>query len=286
MKKDFILRKAGTVLRTMYDLGKTLLKLDSVSLSFGSNLILRDINLEIKDIVRSGGTTGQVVTLIGESGIGKSQLMKMIAGLQDPTSGTVLIGESQVPTKAGLVGLVDQKYPLFLHRTLMSNLKLISKDKEKIDTYLNEFNLYEHKDKYPAQLSGGQRQRSAIVQQLLCSENFMLLDEPFSGLDLKAVDKLCGIIEKVAKLNEFNTVIISSHIFEPALALSDHAWILGYEYTTEVTEEGLTTTKVPGAVIREKFDLAAQGLSWRPDLRFDSDFISFVKEVEKKFKSI
>lgn len=259
----------------MYSLGETLLKLDSVSLSFGSNLILRDINLEIKDIL-ADRVTGQVVTLIGESGIGKTQLLKMIAGLRSPTTGSIMIGFG--PTKAGLVGLVDQKYPLFQHRTLISNLKLVSSDKDKIELYLNEFNLFEHKDKYPAQLSGGQRQRAAIVQQLLCSEHFILLDEPFSGLDLKAISKLCDVIRKLASLDELMTIVISSHIFAPALALSDHAWMLGYEKTSE--------GKIPGAVVLKQYDLIQLGLAWRPNIEFDSDFIAFTKQVELTFKSI
>jgi len=262
----------------MYQLGQTLLTLDSVSLSFGSNLILRDISFEIKDILREE-TTGQVVTLIGESGVGKTQLMKMIAGLVQPTSGKILLGPGQKPVKAGLVGLVDQKYPLFQHRTLISNLKLVSSDTPKIEFYLNEFNLFEHKSKYPAQLSGGQRQRAAIVQQLLCSEHFILFDEPFSGLDLKAIDKLCDVINKVAKLDEFNTVIISSHILEPSLALSDKAWILGYDKDSE-------GNKIPGAVIKYETNLAKQGLAWRKDIRFDPDFINFVKQIERTFKSL
>lgn len=264
----------------MYTLGNTLLTLDSVSLKFGDNLILRDISVEVKDIIR-GQITGQVITLIGESGIGKTQLLRMIAGLQQPTTGKILIGPNQEPTQAGVVGLVDQKYPLFQHRTLISNLKLVSSDKSKIELYLNEFNLFEHKDKYPAQLSGGQRQRAAIVQQILCSEHFILLDEPFSGLDLKAIDKLCNVIDKITSLDEFIVVIISSHILEPALALSDEAWALGREPNPEI--EGL---KKPGATITNKWDLAANGLAWRPNIVQDPEFISFVKQVELTFKSM
>jgi ABC-type nitrate/sulfonate/bicarbonate transport system ATPase subunit len=284
----------------MYEIGKTLLTLNSVSLSFGSNLILRDINLELKDIIRTGETTGQVVTLIGESGIGKSQLLKMIAGLQKPSSGEILVGLEQKPTKAGVVGLVDQKYPLFQHRSLMSNLKLVSSDKDRIESYLTEFSLQDHRDKYPSQLSGGQRQRAAIVQQLLCSDHMILLDEPISGLDLKAIDKFCNIVQKIASLDELNTIIISSHILEPALALSDHVWILGYEYADindntglislfdkmKAITKGETKVKIPGAVIRYSEDLAARGLSWKPDIRYDQDFINFVKQVEKTFKSM
>lgn len=262
-----------------YQLLDTILKIEDVSLSFGEKKILRDINLEIKDIVRTGTTTGQIVTVLGLSGVGKTQLFKIIAGLQKPTNGKVFITKDLSEVVPGKVGLVDQKYPLFDHRTLLGNLKLISKDKERIEYFINEFGLIDHKDKYPAQLSGGQRQRAAIIQQLLCSEHFVLLDEPFSGLDPLAIAKLTENIIKVASLDEMNTVLISSHILEPALAVSDSVWVLGHELDE-------TNKKIEGATIRYKWDLAANGLAWRPDIQTDPDFLEFCAEVRKIFKTL
>lgn len=283
----------------MYEIGQTLLKLEDVSLSFGSNLILKDLNLEIRDINRTE-TTGQVCTIVGKSGVGKSQLLNIIAGILKPSSGTVKIGLDQKPVVIGEVGMVAQNYPLFEHYTLNTNLKLVCKDQSKIDELLNEFNLFDRKNLYPVQLSGGQRQRAAIVQQFLCSEHFILLDEPFSGLDPIATEKLCNVIQKVAHKDSLNTVIITSHILEPSLAVSDTVFILGHEYAdlddntalvspfdiAQALKKGETQVKIPGAKIRFVEDLAAKGFSWREDIRYDSAFLEFVKHIEKSFKVI
>jgi ABC-type nitrate/sulfonate/bicarbonate transport system ATPase subunit len=265
----------------MYNLGETLLSIKDISLKFGDKTILRDINIEVKDIIREE-STGQVVTILGPSGIGKTQMFKMIAGLQKPTTGKVMLGHNNViegihemvPTSPGKVGVVAQNYPLFEHRTLMQNLSLVSKDWALIDQYLEEFSLVDHKDKYPSQMSGGQRQRAAIIQQLLCSEHFLLLDEPFSGLDPLAKDRLCSTISKVAHLHTHNTIIIISHDLSSAMAVSDTVWMLGRD------------KDVQGATIKKVVDLAAMGLAWNPDIKSDFSFIALCAELRKEFLNL
>src|SRR5579872_5082594 len=173
-----------------YRYGETILKIDHVSLAFDDNLVLRDVNTEVRDIIREDCTQGQVVGFLGPSGIGKNQLFRIIAGLNAPTSGQVLV-DSGTPVAAGMVGVVPQNYPLFEHRTIYSNLLLAAyqsdknreQAKERVMDYLRRLDMVEQAQLYPAQISGGQRQRVAIVQQLLCSDHFLLMDEPFSGLD-------------------------------------------------------------------------------------------------------
>jgi ABC-type nitrate/sulfonate/bicarbonate transport system ATPase subunit len=273
-----------------YQTTDTLLKLENVSLSYGDFLVLRDIHLEVKDIVRTE-CTGQVVSLLGKSGTGKTQLFKLIAGMQAPTGGKVLITEKQVPVQTGIVGMVLQNYPLFEHRTLRSNLELVCNDKAKIDSYLAEFDIWEHRNKYPKQLSGGQRQRTAIVQQILSSDHFILLDEPYSGLDPVATEKLCHTISKVVNMDEQNTVIISTHVLEPALAISDTVWILGHEYIdapAPLKDSGASVerAKIPGATIRYSQDLAAQGLAWNPEIRKDPRFTELVENIRAAFQTL
>lgn len=267
-----------------------LLTLENISLKYGDKQILRDINIQIKDIVVPGVTTGQICTLVGKSGIGKSQLFGIIAGLWKPTTGRVLIGTEQKEVVRGEVGMVAQNYPLFGHRTVLGNLLLVEKDKQKIDYYLNEFNLITHKDKYPIQLSGGQRQRIAIIQQILCSENFILLDEPFSGLDPLATLKLCENIVKVANMNENNTVIISSHVLEPSIAVSDHVWVLGNQKMPmkpgDPGYSGDSIVAIPGATIVHTEDLAAQGLAWRRDIYGDPQFAQLCNRIRSMFNNI
>ena len=137
----------------------------------------------------------------------------------EPTSGKVTINNPAIPVKAGLVGVVQQNYPLFNHRTVYGNLDVAAKKtckdaaerKKKIDEILNRFKLSDKGTLYPAQLSGGQKQRVAIAQQLLCSENFLLLDEPFSGLDPLMVEEVGNMLSEIAHSNELITIIIVSH---------------------------------------------------------------------------
>lgn len=263
----------------MYTLTNTLLSLRSLTVSYGTKVVLRDVNLEIKDIVDPTTTRGQVVTLMAKSGAGKTTLLKTIAGMIKPTSGTILIGIDQKPVMTGEVGMVLQTYPLMLHRTLLSNLTLVSKDQTKINQYLADFELWDHRNKYPRQLSGGQRQRAAIVQQLLCSCHFILLDEPFSGLDPVATDRLCNFITLATNMDEQNTTIISSHILEPSIAISDKIWLLGQQ-------TGGDGQKIEGTTVIMDDDLAAQGLAWNPDIRRDPRFTHKIEDIRSQFHLI
>src|SRR5256885_15235755 len=100
-----------------YERKQRLLTVSNLSLAFGDKTILHDINLQVDDIVRPNMEQGQVVALLGPSGIGKTQLFRCLSGLQQPTSGKVLVTEKLVPVEAGMVGVVTQDYRLFLHRT-------------------------------------------------------------------------------------------------------------------------------------------------------------------------
>src|SRR5438067_13542877 len=110
--------------------GKTLLKIENVSLEYDGRPILKQVSAEIKDIIRADCTQGQVVGFLGPSGIGKTQLFRIIAGLNHPTSGQVLVNSGLTPVKAGMVGVVAQNYPLFENRTIFSNLMLAVKQME------------------------------------------------------------------------------------------------------------------------------------------------------------
>src|SRR5688572_23529969 len=104
-----------------YEHKSVLLKAENVSVAKGGVTILRDVNLEIRDVVRPDKTVGQVVGLLGPSGIGKTTLFRILAGLEPPDTGRVLIGEEQKPVERGRVGVVAQHYPLFAHRTVLGN---------------------------------------------------------------------------------------------------------------------------------------------------------------------
>src|SRR5579871_215408 len=174
---------------TPYTKKEVLLQAKDVSLSYGNKCILRDINLIIRDIVRPGLQQGQVVSLVGRSGIGKTQLFRMLSGLQKPSGGSIIIRErkptetgngriemwQERPVQAGDMGVIFQNYYQFGWRTVQQSLLLAArknpllagKEAEAIREYAGQFDILDVLSSYPAQLSGGQQQRVSIIQQLL-----------------------------------------------------------------------------------------------------------------------
>ena len=267
--------------------GETLLDVSGVSLSLGGHLILRDVNLRIRDIRRKDAVAGQVVALLGPSGIGKTRLFRIIAGLDHPDTGEVRVGEKGLPVEPGMVGVVAQSYPLFAHRTVLGNLLvaghqagLSSADSRKRATdYLSRFGLGEKAHLYPVQLSGGQRQRVAIAQQFMCSENFLLMDEPFSGLDPLAVESVSGLITEVAHSHELNTLIVVTHDIGAAIEVADMIWLLGRDRD----EAGRV---VPGARVKESYNLVERGLAWRKGLSSTPEYVELLREIRGRFQSL
>jgi len=264
-----------------------ILKVTDVSLTLGHNVILRDLNLEVRDIYRPGMVTGQVCGLLGPSGIGKTRLFRLLSGIDPPTSGSIVLGEKSTPVHRGMVGMVAQNYPLFEHRTVLGNLALAARcsglsrqaASEKALEYLKRFDLEERADLYPCQLSGGQRQRAAIAQQFLCSEHFVLMDEPFSGLDLIAIDKVCKMLVETANADELNTVIVVTHDIVAAAAVADTIWLLGRDRD----EQGHI---IPGAKIRATYNLIERGLTWREGLTESHEFMDLVREIRSVFPTL
>jgi len=266
---------------------ETVLKATNVSLTLGGNVILRDLNLEIRDLYRPAYVTGQVVGLLGPSGIGKTRLFRILAGIDRPDTGEVLVGEKCEPVKRGMVGVVAQNYPLFEHRTVAGNVELAARAagldrnaaREKALSYLQRFGLEDRAGLYPCQLSGGQRQRVAIAQQFLCSEHFVLMDEPFSGLDLIAVEQVCKLIAEVAHAHELNTVIVVTHDIAAAVTVADTLWLLGRDRD----EQGKI---IPGARVKKSYNLAEMDLAWRTGVSETKEFIEVVREIRSVFPSL
>lgn len=254
-------------------------------MAYGSNLILRDVNATITKIERKDQPNGSVVCFLGPSGMGKTQLSRIIAGLQTPTSGHVQLRSG--PTGRGKVSMVPQTYPMFEYTTVAGNLIIAGHQgglnkgeiNAKASAYIDLFDLKEHVAKFPRDLSGGTRQRVAIARQLMCASNYIVMDEPFSGLDPISKAKAMEAITKLAQLDAYNTIILVTHDVTSGLIVADTVWMLGYEKD----QNGIT---VAGARIVSAFDLAALGFAWHPDLENDPAFLGFAREVKNRFNTL
>jgi ABC-type nitrate/sulfonate/bicarbonate transport system ATPase subunit len=275
---------------TTYSKQDILLQAKGVSLSYGSKCILRDINFVIRDIVRPGLQQGQVVSLVGRSGIGKTQLFRVLSGLQKPSSGEIILRERKpVETSRGVVqvwqergvqagdmGVIFQNNYQFGWRTVYRSLLLAArkngalsgKEEEAIREYAGRFDIGEVLEHYPAQLSGGQQQRVSIIQQLLKGADFLLLDEPFSGLDVCVLDKVTELLQQVSLSDELKTLIIVSHDIATAVAISDTVFILGKQPGRE------------GSTLVREIDLMERGLAWRADVRQERAFAEVLAEIK------
>ncbi len=265
--------------------GEVLLDVSKVGLSLGGAPILAGVSFQVIDRVRSGEITGQVVSLLGPSGVGKTRLLRIIAGLDSPDTGTVR-GQSGARLPEGSVGYVFQDYPLLQHRTVRGNLELAGaiagmsalESSKRARGLMQTFQLEERADFYPAQLSGGQRQRVAIAQQIMKPRPLVLMDEPFSGLDPSALSHVASLLQEVANLDEHNTILLVTHDIRTAMLVSDTLHILG--------RSRVQGKLVPGAHILETYDMVARGLAWRKDLETLKEFLELEREISLRFHGL
>ncbi|MBK7996122.1 MAG: amino acid ABC transporter ATP-binding protein [Blastocatellia bacterium] len=264
-----------------------LLVLDNVSQEFTLNTgakfpVLKNLSMSIKNIE----SKPQIVSILGPSGIGKTTILRIVAGLDRPTSGRVLITEDKPnimrDIRIGDVGVVFQKYPLFDDLCVLENLiqpairvaKLDAKTaRERAMQYLDQFGLFDQSLSWPVQLSGGQRQRVAILQQLITNKYFIILDEPFSGLDPVSISSAIKLITDIANQHTLNTFIIITHDITSALIISDTVYLLGRDRN----EKGEI---IPGAKIIKTYDLIQEGIAYQRNIEDLPRFTEIRKEIK------
>jgi NitT/TauT family transport system ATP-binding protein len=188
--------------------------------------VLSDVNLTIDD--------GELVCLLGPSGCGKTTLLRLIAGLDQPTSGEIIANGEKVEKPSGDRAVIFQQYSLFPWLTVLQNvtfgLEMTNKGskEENIETaerYLTRVGLIDFKDSYPHELSGGMKQRVAIIRSLLNHSPILLMDEPFSALDMQNRHKLQEQLIGVWKRFE-NTIVFVTHDVDEAVYLADKIVIM------------------------------------------------------------
>jgi iron(III) transport system ATP-binding protein len=198
-------------------------RLEGVTKRFGSVLAVDDVTLTLQ--------AGKLTTLLGPSGCGKTTTLRMIAGLEHPTSGRVFIGNEDVtplPASNRSVTMVFQSYALFPHLTVFENVAYglrITKVpgprlREQVAAVLDLVGLPQVGDRYPAQLSGGQQQRVALARALVMKPKVLLFDEPLSNLDAKLRKRVRGEIRDLQQRLGITSIYVT-HDQAEALALSD-----------------------------------------------------------------
>jgi len=209
--------------------GDVLIRVENLSKSFGDNLVLDDISIDI--------CKGEVISVIGPSGCGKSTFIRSLNLLEEPTGGKIIF-EGEDITERGVdirrvrekIGMVFQQFNLFGNMTVKKNimlapvkLKLMTKPEaeKKAMELLEMVGLAEKADNYPSQLSGGQKQRVAIARSLAMNPDVILFDEPTSALDPEMVNEVLNIMNRLAE--QGMTMVVVTHEMGFAKGVSTRA---------------------------------------------------------------
>ena len=210
------------------DLGQPYLQIENIHKSFGQFIALNDINLNVY--------AGEFVSLLGPSGCGKTTLLRIIAGLEQQTTGRVIQGGKDVsrfpPAKRDF-GIVFQSYALFPNLTASQNIAYGLQNtpmpkgqiEQRVKELLETVGLEGFGRKYPSQMSGGQQQRIALARALALSPSLLLLDEPLSALDAKVRGRLRVEITQLQKRLGVTTVMVT-HDQEEALTMADRVVVM------------------------------------------------------------
>jgi len=209
--------------------GHPVLELDGVTKRYGNATVIDDLSVSVRE--------GELLTLLGPSGCGKTTTLRLIAGLERPSGGEIRLngravsGETFEPPEVRDVGVVFQEFALFPHLTARENIAfgLDEMDEtartDRVDELLELVGLVDHGEKQPGELSGGQQQRVALARSLAPEPHLLLLDEPFSNLD---VDLRVEMREEVRSiLKEAGVTAISvTHDQEEAMSISDRVAVM------------------------------------------------------------
>ncbi len=205
-----------------------LLELDHIGLIYQTPITekeaVRDVSFEIEE--------GEFVSLVGPSGCGKSTLLYLIAGLERPTSGKVLLHGKPVTSPTTAIGYMPQQDQLFPWRTIRSNvtlgLEIRKKEKayyDRAEELMQKYGIRDVASMTPNQLSGGMRQRCALIRTLVTDPEFLLLDESFSALDYQTRISVSTDTRAIIK-NEHKTALLVTHDISESLMLSDRIIVM------------------------------------------------------------
>lgn len=196
-----------------------------LSKAFGNKQVLRDVRLYLDE--------GEIVGLLGVSGVGKSTLFNLLSGLLSPDEGQVLLEGEEITGLTGRIGYMQQKDLLLPHKKIADNIALPlslrgmgkQEARRRVEAELDAFGLQGTADKYPDQLSGGMRQRAALLRTYFFNSKVALLDEPFSALDAITKAQIHQWFLRVMSQIRMSSIFIT-HDVDEAILLSDRIYIM------------------------------------------------------------
>jgi len=225
-----------------------ILKVEGLVKSFGNFEVIHHWNLTVEE--------GEKVVLLGPSGCGKTTFLRIIAGLEKPTEGKIEIGFERL-------GFVFQEPRLIPWKTVRDNLRLIEEDEGKIKTILELVKLNGFEDHFPSQISGGMKQRLNLARAMVVDPDFMILDEPFTSLDIKVKMEIMEDLMEIWEKRRF-TMLMVTHDVKEAVYMGDRILIL---------------SKIPSKILREiRINFIRRDITNRDFLGMESRILRFMLE--------
>ena len=233
----------------IYQTDMDILQVKNVEKAYKDKRIIENISISLRK--------GEIISLLGLSGVGKTTLFNIISGVESPDKGKVLLKEEDITSKPGHISYMLQKDLLIEQKTILENIisplrikgvkKKVAIDKAK--EYLEMFGLLGYENSYPNSLSGGMRQRAAFLRTYFASDEVVLLDEPFSALDAITKKEMHKWYKDISKNLNLSTIFIT-HDIDEALELSDRVYLMigspgkiENEIIVEKTEGDFTLTE-------------------------------------------
>ncbi len=226
---------------------------DAVTMSFGDFVAVENVDLTVAD--------GEFLTIVGPTGCGKSTILNAIAGLLKPASGTVSIDGAPVRGVRNDIGYLFQQDALLPWKTALENVELgplfkgmgAAERRERATTWLTKVGLKGFEDRYPHQLSGGQRKRVQMAQALISGPKVILMDEPFSALDIHTRHLMQNELLRLWQ-EERRAVVMITHDLEEAIALGDRVVVLAAGPRSRVIDSFPVALERPRDVAEIKLD--------------------------------
>ena len=243
---------------------KEKLRVKNITVNFEEKSIIEDVTITLNE--------GEIVSILGVSGVGKTTLFNVIAGLINPCIGTVELDGENIIGKSGKISYMLQKDLLFPFKTILDNVSLPlilkgenkKKAREIAGKYFSQFGLEGMENKYPKELSGGMRQRAAFLRTYMFSSEIALLDEPFSALDTITKQKIhTWYLDVVKKLNI--SILFITHDIDEAILISDRIYIISGK---------------PGKIVNEIEVKINKNIS-NEEVSMTQDFLNYKKDIMK-----